>query len=193
MNILSLLQDLVILKGFLLLAVIFHNNNFVIRIRTLFNNGVNTAGQILDMILIGNQNRNQRLPLNFILDAINRSQTGRVLRFPFQPAALEMVVKRLFGGSDAIGLRADITGHRTRMAAPEIQYLGDVHDMMGLFCQTQDDIIILAAVIIVVKPSGPVQKLPAEYGKMADIVIGPQIIYGKVRLTMYGQSVLQLF
>ena len=65
-NIPPFFQKLIILKSFFFFAVVFNDNNFIIGIRGFFLNRYDTFAQIRHMILIGNENRNQRLPFNFI-------------------------------------------------------------------------------------------------------------------------------
>ena len=55
------LQFLIVRKGLLLRAVVLHNNKLQIWIAGFFQNRLHTAIQIIDVILIWNNNRNQRL------------------------------------------------------------------------------------------------------------------------------------
>ena len=63
---------------------------------------------------------------------------------------------------------------------------------MLAFGQPQYHIMILASVELGAEQLGTVQQLPGKHAEMTDIVIGPQIINGIIRLKMHGNHLIDI-
>ena len=84
LNSIIILYLLIIIKRLLLSAVIFNNNNFPRWIRRFCTNRGDTFVQIISIVFVGDQNRNQGFTYNLILNLVSGRQY-RVQNFPRQP------------------------------------------------------------------------------------------------------------
>ena len=63
--------------------------------------------------------------------------------------------------------------------------------MVDFFClsrQSQDQIMILAAIIFFTEPACLGQQFPGKGSKMTDVIISPQVIDCKIRFTMISRD-----
>ena len=65
-------------------------------------------------------------------------------------------------------------------------------DPLRVVREPQDHVVVLAAVEFGPKQLLPVQELPGEDAEMADVVVGPQIVRGVVRLKVHGQHAVDV-
>lgn len=67
-----------------------------------------------------------------------------------------------------------------------------MHHALRPIRQTQYHIMILASVELGAEQLGTVQQFPGKHTEMTDIVIGPQIINGIIRLKMHGNHLIDI-
>ena len=145
------------------------------------------------MILIGNHNTDQRISFNRIFNLKNsRKRTGALHLHLHTVIIPHMVMNRTLRRIDCIGFGADVRRHRVRMRTPIIKNLRNMLHIPRLLRQTQNHIMILASVVFRTEQSGFIQKLCVKYREMTDVIIGPQIIRGIVRLKMKDNQIIQV-
>ena len=103
-----------------------------------------------------------------------------------------MICHRASCGVYGIALGADVRGHASRMGTPVIQKSRHMNDMFRPVGQTQDHIVILAAVKLCTEQFGAFQQTSLKYAEMADIIVGPQIIRRVIRLKVHGQHMVNI-
>ena len=94
---------------------------------------------------------------------------------------------------DAVGLGGDITGGAVGAGTPVIERMGDVGDLLGFLGQAEEEVVILAAVVLGPLPAaGLFHQHLAERGQVADIVVGAEVVQHEVRLEVVEHHVLHL-
>ena len=104
-----------------------------------------------------------------------------------QAQSLELGVYSPLSRCNGIGLGfvADARRRATRMAAPHIQNLGNMMDLLCVFGKAQDQIMVLCAVkLAALLKAGALGQTAAEKAQMRDIIAAAQVVGGKIRLKM---------
>ena len=142
------------------------------------------------MILIRNDDRDHGLRFQLILDPEDRRERPGALHRSFQTAAFQVRQHCPLGRVNGVRLGIDIRCHRLGMGSPVIQDLRHMDNLFRPGSQSQDHIVILAAVKL--RPEQPrlFQQFLRKYRKMTDIIVGPQIINRKIRFEMNGQHII---
>ena len=151
-----LLQLPVIIPDALLAAVVFHHDDLQMFPRGPVQNGFDAPLQIRCVILVGNHNTHQRLSADGVFYLKDRRKGPGTLHLHLDPVIIShMIMDRPLCRINGIGLGVDVRRHRSRVGAPVIQDLRDVLYVLCLFGQTEDHVVILAAVIFRTKQSAP--------------------------------------
>ena len=179
------LQLFIILEGFLLRTVVFHNNILVILICGFFVNGIHAPLQICNMILIGNNNGDQRIMVPDKPCAV-KTQKLSLKHLCVDPGSLIMLFNSPFSCLKSIGLAFRILCCGILMAAPVIKDLGNMINLFRLyiFHTAENKIIILSPVKLLTKHSNLTDDLSVHHKKMADVVYRTQKIRIVIRLKM---------
>ena len=143
------------------------------------------------MIFIGNHDRHLGIPQNLIFNPENGFKSLRRGNFKILIALLGKMGRHCtFSRLNGITLGIDVRGNASRMGAPVIEQLGHMHHTFRTGGQTQDHIMVLAAVKLRPEQLRTLQQFPVKRTEMADVIISPQIIRGKIRLEMQSDHII---
>ena len=122
------------------------------------------------MILIGNDNRHQRIILDFKGGMINTivHTFFHLLRLNAHPVV--MFHNGPGTGLERIQFTLRIAGGRILMASPVVQHLRDMHDLIGFFRTTENKIIILCPIKFLSQTAYLLHQLPLHNKLVTDIV-----------------------
>ena len=184
-NLRIMLQRLVIIKNLFRLAVILHDDNFVILIGGFIDDRFHAAGQIFHMILIRDHNRDQRTLQKRVTDPEYGRKSS--CAFYLRVHAIDVhnvIVDGPLGRVHRIGFRIDVLSYRRLMRSPVIESLRHMIHVFRLRSQAKDHIVVLASVILAAEYAGLVQQMSGKSRKMTDIIIAAQIVNRVIRLKM---------
>ena len=172
-------------------GVIFYHDHFVIVIPSQLIQAGKAAIQIIDMIFAGDQNADHRVRCQLI----NHTERPRNARNGFtsagQAQSIELGVYSPLSRCNGIGFGfvADACRRAARMAAPHIQNLGNMVDLLRIFGKAQDQIMVLRAVkLAALLKTGALGQTAAEKAQMRDIIAAAQVVGGKIRLKMIASQ-----
>src|SRR6185437_2660385 len=156
------------------LAVIFYYNYLVILV-SRSGDGIETAAQNLRVVLARDDDRNERATREMVGNPIG-AQAASGLDLSIDAATSQVFAESLLGCLESVHLGLNPTRHRLRMAAPVVEYLGDMHDLASLLGGAQDQVIVLRTVEARAKPSDLIHEPSPEHRHMGDVIDAPQRI-----------------
>ena len=133
------------------------------------------AGEVLHVILVRDQNRDQRLHPQVILHFVGGGKTA-VHRASLDLFAGQVLVDGPLCSLGHIGLGPHAAAGAALVQPPVIEHLGDVADLFGLFGEAEKEVVVLAAVKLGPQAAHLPKQLRRESRDMADIVAIGQII-----------------
>ena len=169
-----LLDRVIIFPSFRLGAVIFHHHKLQIPVSALGEHGPDAVIKVAGMVLIGNNNGNQRLPLEYEFCMVDPEIHALLHFFGRDPHSFIMIHDCPGTGLKSIKLAFRIAGRGILVTAPVIQHLGNMDDLPGLFRTAEDEIIILRAVKFRPEALYLLQERAFYHEQMADIVYAGQ-------------------
>ena len=103
--------------------------------------------QIVGVVLIGDEDADFRVALNFPQDAVGAGEQS--IGDGAHPARAGQVVgQRLFGRLGHIGLGVGAAGGGARMDPPVVEHLGQMGRAAHFFDQAEEEVMVLAAVAL---------------------------------------------
>ena len=177
------LQFFIICEGFFLGAVVFNNDIFIIPVGGFFLNGRNTPFQICSMILVGNQNGDQRVIFTNIAGPV-KSQILPFINLCLYAGSFIMCLNGPLACIKGIHFALRILRSGILMAPPVIKNPGNMINIFCSFHTAPDKIVILGAVKFRPQHSNLIQKLFFYHKKMADIIYSTKQIQVEIRLEM---------
>ncbi len=135
------------------------------------------------MVFVRNDNGNPGRPLNFIsnpVDGIKGFRRSYLKVLIAKP--LQMVRHGPLACRNAICFGIQVGGYAALMGTPVIQQFRNMHDMLRLRGQTQNHIMVLAAVELRSEQLRSFQQFSVKHAEMTDVIICAQIVDCKIRL-----------
>ena len=136
------------------------------------------------VILIRNDDRYQRFPLNFIYRVINAVVHTFFHALRLDTDAFIMIHDRARTRIKCVQLALRVARCRILVAAPVIQHLRDMADLLRLLRTTENEVIILRSVVFLTEAAHLRCQIVADYKQMADIVDAAEQIDIEIRLKM---------
>ena len=147
----------------------------------LFVNGRQTLLKVGGVVLVGNQDADQRLPLDLPLHPVGAGEQP-VGGLPFPPRPGQMPGDGPLGRGGHIGLCLRPPRGGPGVYPPVIEHLGQMGRAAVFFNQPEKQVVVLAAVAGRVLPAHRLEQVPPEDRQMADVVAAEEIVGGEVGL-----------
>ena len=189
-----LLHPLIGAESLRLLGVVLNEKDLIIRVGGAGKDGLHTGLQIPDMVAGGDEDAHPARVGHGVIGLVVARGTGDEAHIVHRHAAAG--VMGLEGRNacvDAVSLGRDVAGRAARAGAPVVEGMGDVGDLRRLLGEAEEEVVILAAVVL-----GPLaaarlfHQRPAEGGQVADIVVGAEVVQHEIGLEVVEHHILHL-
>ena len=143
------------------------------------------------MVLVGDHDADEGGAGELIADPIGAGAARNARRLARKAHPFQVVVDGPLARRQRVGLGIHGGGGGGGMAAPDIERIGDVHDLFGFFGEPQNQLEVLAAVVLrPLSAAGGLEQPPGKGGQMGDVVAAPQVVRLKVRLEVVVHQML---
>ena len=179
-----LLDLLVVIPGRLLRTVVLHDDELQILIGSLRQHRANTVVKIHGVVLVWDNYRYQRIILDLKRRVIDPVIHALFHLFCLNSYSLIVVHDGTGTGCKGIKLALGVACRGIRVAAPVIEHLWDMADLLCILCTAENKVVILSSVIFRPETTDFIEQFFFHHKQMADIVDARQKIRIKIRLEM---------
>ena len=143
------------------------------------------------MILVGNHDADEGGADQFISHPVGAGTARDAGCLTRKAHPLQVVVEGPLARRQCIGLCVHGGGGGGGVTAPDVKGIGDVHNLFGFFGKAQNQLEVLAAVVLrPLSAAGSLKQAPGEGCQVGDVVAAPQIVRLKIRLEVVVHQML---
>ena len=160
----------IIAKDLFCCTVVFNDQYFIIGILCFFTYGLYAGPQSLLLILIWNDNRDQRFSLNRIRHPV-KSKIRRMTYRPPDSGSFQMSLYSPLSGVKGVHLAGRIICCGSLMSSPVIKDFRDMPHLFRLLYAPENEIIVLGPVKLLAETARLLNDRTPYYKEMTDIII----------------------